>query len=131
MSYFSTHTNAPQISAIFSLYNFYNSNNSFSANRAFPLHVVLLIYCCWSVAKVEIFINMFYIHVIWSFFFVIYFKFMLYVKLYVYYVFICILCFFKFCYIFLFSHYLILNLCDNVFIFIVCTILITKKIFVL
>ena len=48
MSYFSTHTNAPQIGAIFSLYNFYNSNNLFSANRAFSLHVVLLMLlkCC-------------------------------------------------------------------------------------
>ena len=37
------HIRSPQISPLFSLYKIYNSYNLFSANRAFPLHVVLLI----------------------------------------------------------------------------------------
>ena len=59
--------------------------------------------------------------------------FLLYIS-YLFYVFYCIfviylyavpdiyvMCYmFKFFYVFLFSHYLILNLCDNVFIFIIC-----------
>ena len=55
--------------------------------------------------------------------------------LHIYYIVISILNAFQFCYRFLFSHYLVLNLCDNVFIFIIstkflkCKVLI-KKIFV-
>ena len=47
------------------------------------------------------------------------FIFMLYVLLYIYYIFMYILYVFQFCYTFQFSCYLILNLCDNVFIFII------------
>ena len=66
-------------------------------NSKFLLHVLYLSYMKFY------FCYIFHIYVIC---FIIY--------LYVYYV-------FQFCYIFLFSHYLILNLCDNVFIFIICT----------
>ena len=59
--------------------------------------------CCWNVAKVEILTTMFYIHVIWSFIFVIYFIFMLYVKIYVYYVFTCISFFLNFAIYFYFD----------------------------
>ena len=60
----------------------------------------------------------------------------IYVLLYINYIFICILYVIQFYYIFLFSHYLILNLNDNVVFFVICTkllqskILIIKKIFV-
>ena len=53
--------------------------------------------------------------------------------LHIYYIVISILNAFQFCYRFLFSHYLVLNLCDNVFIFIIstkflkCKILLIKK----
>ena len=56
--------------------------------------------------------------------------------IYLLYIYMYIICFFNFGCIFLFSYYLILNFCDNVFIFIICTkllwckILIIKKIFV-
>ena len=70
---------------------------------------------CISATLTLSFYYMFYIHVIWSFIFAIYFIFMLYVyyvltiNLYVYHMF----------FIFLFLHYLILNLYDKVFIFII------------
>ena len=52
---------------------------------------------CW---KSRNFYYMFYVHVIWSFIFVIYFIFMLYVLLYIYlyllYIYMYIICFFKF-----------------------------------
>ena len=124
---------------------------------------------CWDDAKIEVFI-MFYIHVIWGLFLILYFI-SIYL-LYIYYIFICILNVFylyhlfhcvksvqirrffwsvlsrirteygeilsvfspnagkygpentsyldTFQAVFLFSYYLILNLCDNVFIFMIC-----------
>ena len=74
------------------------------------------------------FYYMFYIHVIWSFIFVIYSIFMLYLLLYICCIFICIFHAIQFSYTFLFSQNLILNLCDNVFIFIICTKLVCCKI---
>ena len=79
---------------------------------------------------------MFYIYVTWSFIFIIHLIFMLYILLYICYIFTCILHAFYFCYVFLLSYHLILNLCNNVSIFIICSkslkckILIIKKIFV-
>ena len=56
-----------------------------------------------------------------SFILTMYFTFMLHILLCIYYIFICTLHVFYFCYMFLFSHYLILNLCDNIYIFIIFT----------
>ena len=72
-------------------------------------------------SKSRNFYYMFYIHVLWSFIFVMYVIFMLYVLLYICYIFIRILFVFNFFFTFLFSHYLNLNLCENAFIFIIRT----------
>ena len=50
--------------------------------------------------------------------------------IYLLYIYMYIICFFNFGCIFLFSYYLILNLCDNVFIFIICTKLLWCKILI-
>ena len=61
-----------------------------------------------------------------------YFRYILYIyviyfTIYLLHIYMHIICFFNFGYIFLFSYCLILNLCDNVFIFIICTKLLWSK----
>ena len=75
---------------------------------------------CTSATLTSSFYYMFYIHVIWSFIFVIYFIFMLYV----YYILTINLYVCQMFFIFLFLHFLILNLYDNVFIFIIIFIIV-------
>ena len=60
--------------------------------------------------------------------FLLYISYLCYLFYSVFIIFLCVVYGFQFCYTFLFSHYLILNLCDNVFDFIICTKLLQCKI---
>ena len=109
------------------------------ANQNFPSVRIFVFgentYGCWNVAKIEIFIISFifmlYEVLLWLYIsylcHMFYYMFILYSYLYVYYMFSNFVIFLFHIYfmymicLFLFLYYLILNLCDDVFIFIICT----------
>ena len=77
--------------------------------------IFFIIYLYIYVLYIYMYIYMYYIYI-----YVLYIYKCIYIYIYIYiYVYVCIC--FQICFISLFSHYLILNLCDNVFIFIIWT----------
>ena len=82
------------------------------------LDITCYIHGCWNIVKIKI---AFTFYILSSVLLHICFRFicMSYVLLYFYFRFLYISYFL--CYIFLFAYYLVLNLCDNVLIFIICT----------